>query len=77
MFSNETTPAYAPMFLAKYVAGQLEERQLYLRDNGFNDRLRIKFFFNETNIEHAFNNGEVFIECIEGFLVICFKKALH
>ncbi len=47
MFSNETAPAYAPMFLTKYVAGQLEEKQLYLRDNGFYDRLRIKSFFNE------------------------------
>ena len=47
MFSNETTPAYAPMFLVKYVAEQLEERQLYLRDNDFYDLLRIKPFFDE------------------------------
>lgn len=47
MFSNETTPAYAPMFLTEYMAGKLEERQLYLRDNGFYDRLRIKPFFGE------------------------------
>jgi len=47
MFSNETTPAYAPMFLAKYAVGKLEDRQLYLRDNGFYDRLRVKTFFGE------------------------------
>ena len=35
MFSNEGTPAYAPMFLTEYVTGKLEEKQLYLRNNDF------------------------------------------